>query len=298
MEKPNKIVENISITSETIKLEFSTAGAELISAVHLGNRQEFIWTGEAAVWPRHTPVLFPFVGKSASNTIRLNNKSWPMSQHGFARDQVFEINELYTDLVSFSLVGNAEKYPNFPFPFLFRISYHLEGDKLTITYSITNTGDEDLHCSVGAHPGFLLPVASLDHFSIWFEKDGSGEVSFLKDGLISGEKRRLDFPNNTLPLSSELFKDDALVFENLESRKILLAKNSGDYGIEMEYPDFPYLGIWAKYPNESFVCLEPWHGLADEYNFTGDFSQRKGMMCLPPESTKELSYSIRFLTKV
>ncbi|MFL0248085.1 hypothetical protein [Candidatus Clostridium stratigraminis] len=33
--------------------------------------------------------------------------------------------------------------------------------------------------------------------------------------------------------------------------------------VKSSFKGFPYLGIWTKYPNGSFLCIEPWFGHGD-----------------------------------
>src|SRR6201985_979285 len=63
-------------------------GAELCS---LKDAQgiELIWQAGAA-WPRHAPLLFPIVGRLKNDQLRHLGKNYPMTQHGFARDQRFD----------------------------------------------------------------------------------------------------------------------------------------------------------------------------------------------------------------
>jgi galactose mutarotase-like enzyme len=53
----------------------------------------------------------------------------------------------------------------------------------------------------------------------------------------------------------------------------------------------PYLGVWTK-PGAGFVCIEPWHGLADPQSFAGDFTVKPGIALLPPGTEKSFSMSI------
>ena len=45
--------------------------------------------------------------------------------------------------------------------------------------------------------------------------------------------------------------------------------------LDIGFPDTPKLGIWTK-PGAHYVCIEPWHGIADPVGFTGDISGQAG----------------------
>ncbi len=287
-------VEKTTINGLRNSFSINKNGAELSSVKDKLTDYEYMWQADAKVWPRHAPVLFPFVGKSASNQINYCGKVYPMGQHGFARDNEFEITELYTDLVTFSLRGDSERFPQYPFEFIFNIIYQVIGDDLKISYKTINIGKDDLFFSVGAHPGFALPVSNLSEFVIEFETNEKLEAHLLSDGLFNGKTELVLENQNLLKLNKEIFEKDALVFKNLNSKSIKLKHLNSNFAIKMDISEFPYLAIWAKVPCEDFICLEPWQGLADKIDFNAEISEREGIVKLAPGAEHELSYTISF----
>ncbi len=76
------------IENEYLRVSIADAGAELTSVKT--RNIERIWTADPAVWNRHAPILFPFVGKVMDGKYRIGNVEYPMAtQHGFARDMGF-----------------------------------------------------------------------------------------------------------------------------------------------------------------------------------------------------------------
>lgn len=49
--------------NEFLRVTVSDHGAELVSVWDKERKTERIWQADPAVWNRHAPVLFPFVGK-------------------------------------------------------------------------------------------------------------------------------------------------------------------------------------------------------------------------------------------
>ena len=73
----------------------SKKGGELIS--FKVNGEEKIHQGEQCMdengkiyWKRHSPVLFPIVGKLKKNQTLIGGRTYELMQHGFARDLDFE----------------------------------------------------------------------------------------------------------------------------------------------------------------------------------------------------------------
>ena len=81
-----------------------------------------------------------------------------------------------------------------------------------------------------------------------------------------------------------------IIFDCITSHSLHYGAAAGPQ-IKIQFPDTPYLGIWSK-PGADFVCIEPWHGVADPQNFTGDFSAKPGINLVPPGHTKDCRMSI------
>ena len=69
-----------------LEIETSEKGAELIS-VKLNNIEK-LHDGKT-FWNRHSPVLFPIVGKLKDGKTTIDGKIYEMGQHGFIRAQEF-----------------------------------------------------------------------------------------------------------------------------------------------------------------------------------------------------------------
>jgi galactose mutarotase-like enzyme len=101
--------------------------------------------------------------------------------------------------------------------------------------------------------------------------------------------------NNTqvLPLTKELFMQDALVLKNLQSDAVTLASSKTKHGFDFHFPGFPYLGLWAA-PGADFVCIEPWCGIADSVNSTQQLQDKEGIHQLPAGDVFERTWWVRF----
>ena len=90
-------------------------GAELSSLRNAGGR-ELLWQA-GPQWPRHAPILFPIVGRLKNDTLRHNGKTYPMTQHGFARDRRFAWIEQGPRSCKLALSDDAETRARYPFAF-------------------------------------------------------------------------------------------------------------------------------------------------------------------------------------
>ena len=147
---------------------------------------------------------------------------------------------------------------------------------------------------MGAHPAFKIPLTDkeqYDNYYLEFEKEETADRWLLKNGLI--EKTAVSFFSKakTLPLQKNIFYDDALVFKNFASNSISIKNKNNKHGLQFQFEGFPFYGIWAA-KDADFVCLEPWHGIADSVNTDQQFSNKEGIIHLAPGKIFRCGYSI------
>ncbi|AMS26900.1 hypothetical protein AEM51_07575 [Bacteroidetes bacterium UKL13-3] len=278
-----------------LSIEIANKGAELTSIKNQTTGFEYLWQADSAVWGRHAPILFPIVGKVRNNQLICDGIPYIMSQHGFARDQVFEkLSESDTE-VWYQLTANEYTKAIYPFNFTLRLGYQLSNNTLTCLYEIINHDDHPMYFSIGAHPGFNLPTSCLSDYSIVFEKAESEERHLLSGGLFNGIIKPVLSTPTTIQLHATLFDDDAIVFKNLNSRQLTLKQKNGTFQIKLNYDGFPYLGIWTQKGNEQYICLEPWFGHADSLDGHVDISSKQGILRLEGGAQFNLSYSLAFV---
>lgn len=281
---------NITITNDALTAVINPQGAELISLKDSSN--EYMWEGNPDFWGKHSPILFPIVGTLKNNSYTLNNKEYSMSRHGFARDNRFKVKEHNSRSVIFSLTSNEETKKQFPFNFELELKYTLQDKKLTLDYTVRNTGDTEMPFSLGAHPAFALP-GNFNDYSLHFEKAEPLVSSQLENDLISDKTVSIAANNDEVELSYDLFKNDALIFKSLQSDFIEIKKDGAAF-LKVTFNDFPHLGIWTK-QDAPFICIEPWQGYSDSYDADGDFVKKEGIVALQPEEEFNTSFSIAIL---
>ncbi|MBQ2082883.1 MAG: hypothetical protein II468_04505, partial [Lachnospiraceae bacterium] len=82
-------METYTIKNGNLSATIAAKGAELIS-FKKGDR-EYMWDADPAFWGRTSPVLFPVVGSLKNKQFTDNGVTYPMGQHGFARDTEFRL---------------------------------------------------------------------------------------------------------------------------------------------------------------------------------------------------------------
>lgn len=286
------------IQNGTIQVKAKMAGAELTSIVKDG--VEYLWQASENVWGKHSPILFPIVGALMHNTYRIGEKTYQLPKHGFARDMEFELVAQSADTLHYQLKYTEALLLQYPFKFELNVIYTIENDGLKVTYWVNNVDDKAMLFSVGGHPAFNCPIfpdEKFEDYELKFELEEDLFISLvnLADGTIKDEQVLLPRVKNSVAIDTHLFDNDALIFKNLKSTWVSVVHKATGKGVKMTIDEFPALGVWSKTGTNKFVCLEPWQGLADASDFTGQFAEKEGIVVLNPKDSWKRSYVIQLI---
>jgi galactose mutarotase-like enzyme len=283
------------IEDQQLKISIHPKGAELTSIIHKTHDIEYMWGGDPAIWGKHSPLLFPIVGTLKANTYYYQGKPYSLPRHGFARDQEFAVEKQTAGSITFLLHSNETTRAVFPFDFELRVIYRLTPAGLSTTYQVKNPAAEPLWFSVGGHPAFKVPLVPdtsyTDYYLEFDQLENLPRWPVSKDGLIENEPEPLFNDTRILPLNKALFARDALVLKHLASNGVTLRSARTERGLRMDFPGFPFLGIWAA-PGADFVCIEPWCGIADSVDSDQQLTNKEGINQLQPGGLFEKTWTL------
>ncbi len=283
------------IENNKLQLSVKRYGAEIYSLKSKSSGREFIWDANPKIWANHAPILFPIVGALKEGTYFYKDQQYALPQHGFFRhNHAVELVNRSENSLTFSLKSNDETRKVYPFEFEFITTYELVENRIVIRHEVISTTSEEMYFSIGAHPAFKCPINKGEEYNDYyleFEKEETAHSWKIDGGLIALESEEVfKFPN-VLNLHRDIFKQGALVFKDLKSRKINLKSRKSEQIVSISYEGFPYMGIWAK-PMAEFVCIEPWLGIADSVNTNQDITTKEGIIKLAGKDTFKASYFI------
>ncbi|MGY6650469.1 aldose 1-epimerase family protein [Wenyingzhuangia sp. IMCC45574] len=286
---------NYTLENDFLKATFTTAGAELIS---LKSNQgiEYIWNGDATHWGRHTPVLFPIVGGLKDNTFFVEGEKFEMKQHGFARNSEFNVISQTEDSLTFELTANSETLKLYPFDFVLHLEYTLSSKGLNTKYTVKNPANKELIFSIGAHPAYTCPFEegqTREEYMLVFDNDAAPESQLLIDGSRDGSTLEVFNQGGLLDLPKTIFDHDALVLNPNPFQEVsFVHEPTGKTYMSVTFKDFPYLGIWSANAEAPFICIEPWHGIADHIDHNQELKDKEGMISLAAKEEFTCEYLV------
>jgi galactose mutarotase-like enzyme len=278
------------IESSFLTVQITSKGAEMKRLFSRAWNQELLWSGEDKIWERSAPVLFPIVGKLINDEYIFQNKKYTLPRHGFAREMEFTCTKADVHECEFTLNANHATLACYPFVFELKVHYLINGANLQIQYTVKNKDKQDMYFSLGAHPGF--ETKNISDYELIFEK--AEDFYYLTNNELLDESQKVVLKEKRLSLTPELFTKDALIVRKPRSKYIDLVNKTTRYAIRISSKQVPYLGIWGR-GSMPFICLEPWHGVADHIHHDQQLETKEGIIKLPQGSEFSFSYSIEAL---
>lgn len=279
----------IRIRSHQLTAAINPFGAEL-SHLEDGEGRELMTNADPAFWTGRAPILFPVIGVTNGLQIRLDGSTYPMPKHGFARHSLFDVADVSDSRAVFALEDSEQTRAAYPFGFRLEIAFSVENTTLSVEARITNRNAGPMPASFGFHPAFAWPLPygrdRADHRIVFEREEPDPLREIAPDGLIAAATRPSPLDGRTLVLRDGLFTDDALVWDHIRSQRVTYGASDGPQ-LDIAFPDTPKLGIWTK-PGAAYVCVEPWHGIADPEGFAGDFRDKPGVFEIAPGDTKSI----------
>lgn len=193
------------------------------------------------------PVLFPICGNLPGDVLVLPEGTFPLAQHGFARDLPWSIAPLADGSgVALRLEDGPGSRPHFPFAFALELELRLQPSALAITARISHrgaAGADPLPFSLGLHP--YIAVADLAGVRL------EGLPADCFDHLTMA-------PAATADQLSRL--ERGVDFLCTGEGPVRLVDPAGGRVVSL-HPSAPMelVVVWSD-PPRPMLCLEPWSG--------------------------------------
>ena len=120
-----------TIQNDFLTVTVSDLGAELMS-VKTKDGHEYLWQGDEKYWAGRAPIMFPICGRLFNGEYTYLGKTYTLPNHGFARKSTFKLKSVSKSFVTLELEANEETLEQYPFNFVFDVTFSLKDNCLDI----------------------------------------------------------------------------------------------------------------------------------------------------------------------
>lgn len=271
----------IQLENDHFTAKIDPRGAQWASLIKKSTNYEYIWQRDPAFWTDSSPNLFPIVGHLKNGTYQYQQETYQMPKHGIVRHEPFKETINDGDCCRMTYHSNPDSLKKYPFEFTLHIDFILTNHGMKIQYTIENKGADKMPVGLGYHPAFAIDVQNFKHndYEIVFNKKETLDLYGIVDNLFGLRQKGYLENETSIPLSTNLFDDDALIFTHIQSDEISIRRKSDDWKLTVKTGGAPHLGLWAK-SAAPYVCIEPWYVYLDAPDATDDLFDKPGMVAL------------------
>ena len=255
--------------------------------------EEYLWQGDPDIWARRAPILFPFIARLREGKYDLDGQTYSISTHGFARDSLFSVVDQGPDRISLRLTDTPETRRVYPFAFSLTVTYALEGNRLVKSHRVENRSDRDMLYELGAHDGFRVP-GPMGEWAVRLPEVGTVRLYPMDgDQMVTPKGEPIPLEHSRLPLTPSTYGQDTIILDSPAGHTAILADGQDRPRVTVEFPDFPYLGVWTAHKpfDTGYVCIEPWSSLPDATFVDRELSSKAGVRRLAPGGSETLTYT-------
>ena len=276
----------VTIANKHLTVVINTLGAQMMS-IKDANGFERLWQGDPAFWAGRAPILFPMAGGLKEDCYYLDGERYQMPKHGYVRMLEWTLESQTEDSAVFLM---TEKHPGFPFDYELRACYALKDNAVSVSYRVSNCGEKTFWFGIGAHEGYATP-GGLEAYTIEFDETECLANYVLDGNLIKKDPVIMAESTDKMPLKTEYFAVDALVFRTLKSRGVTLTTPLHDRKLRVDFPDHDVLMFWTK-PGAEYICIEPWVNAPDFVDSDMQIENKPGCLRLQAGETVERTHVI------
>ena len=285
-----------TIENDKIKVDFSDIGGEMQSLVNKANGKEYLWQGNPEFWAGRAYNLFPICGRLTEGKYTYEGEAYEMNLHGFVRNSLMKVEQKSATEIAFVLESDEEIKKQYPFDFIYTVTYILDGARVKTVYNIKNTGAKPMYFAVGGHPGFNVPINEGECFEDYYlEFDCVKPMEWMQMTPLFYTGRNVPYPmtdGKIIELTHSLFSEDARFFTNMCKNVTMKSKKSDSF-VRLEYPKMRNLGIWHKPRTEApYLCIEPWSSVPSFDGKVDDIETKNQMEKLDSAQTYEGGFDI------
>ena len=277
------------IASPVLTVHVNPCGAELKGIAKDG--LEYLWQGDADSYARTSPTLFPIVGRFLSDTYFVGDQPYQMPPSGIVQNRNFTVEHHQADSIVLCTQSDEKTLRQYPYAFRLTVSFHVSGNRVTISQQVENSGDTPLPFILGCHTAYRWPLYAHEQPTDYFLRFAQPETleSFNPFGWRDSFVQNSDIR----PLDHTLFVNFTRSVTGLQSPWIELANQNNHHKVRIYREQYSYLALWAKPESHApFLCMEPCTGVQPGNKGSLTLFDREGVQVLVPGESSRKSFII------
>lgn len=283
-----------TLQNQYLHIEVSPLGAELQS-IRTPDGTEYLHQGDERYWSRRSPILFPILGGLYKKQYRHKGQTYVMKNHGFAMNQAFVLSRRTETQLVYTLHESDETLSQYPFPFRLEAGYELQDNKVVVAWEVENTGKHELYFQIGGHPALLVPEwkeGTPLHARMAFDHSDPQTLHISSSGLLLPGHHDAGVRKGILEVDSHTFDIDTLIFDCSQVSSVTLLRKDGTPHVSL-HTHAPVMALWSPPGKDApFICVEPWYGVCDWEEYTGELADKHLSNRLLPGGVFKASYTI------
>ncbi|ELF6581814.1 aldose 1-epimerase family protein [Salmonella enterica] len=264
-------------------------GAELTLLWDKHCQRNWIWQPQPGVWNNSATQLFPVVGQLIHGGLWQDERFFPLSAHGFLRQQTFRCLAHDATHLRLEVSDNNDTREVWPFKWRIQLDWSLEDEGLNVTWKVLNEDHQAWGYSLGWHPGFALPVASEPGWQVRFNHPCQGPFPTVNRTL---EIPRTPATSTLFQLQPQTFVSGAVYLVPGEENQWAVCSPLGHEQIVFSASS-PWLALWGV-PGADLLCVEALSGTTDDPHFDGQVAHKRGIQWLRSGEQHRHWISVRF----
>ena len=267
------------IENEELSAAVKDDGAELISVRDKKTGRDYYAPGTETGLPL---LLFPSIAMIKDDTMIVGGRKYNMPMGGFARMMRFSAENVSDTAITLSLRDDAGTAKYFPYAFLLKIKYELEGRALRVISTVENPSDTPLFFELGYHPAYRCRNAEEPHI-LRFEEPCTAD-RFVRPALLTTDVvPRFFEKKESVPLDESFFADGTIVLANADCRNVSVLGTKSGAGFSVDGSAFENICFYAPAGKPvEYVCIELWNSDPEYADTDQVWEHKKGIHALSP----------------
>lgn len=255
------------LENEKVRIKVASMGAQLRSLYNKELNMEYLWQAAEEIACPYSMLLFPVCGRTADNRVIIRGKQYPLGMHAFAKDMEFScISSSSTELL-LELKANEKTLSMFPYLFKLIVHFTLDGEIIREHFEVVNEGDDEMHFSLGLHPGFFCPL-ELNETAEDYELRFDSKQSIYKFLMVPATRLYTHetepfLEGDTFRYYSTLFNDGPKMLGGADAKSVTYVSRKSGRFVKMGMEGFPFMCLWGALERLSVAVVEPWCGTTD-----------------------------------